>query len=57
MEDIKKCETCKYYQGLVEVPNGYGLMKEKINCFYFGYLELLTDSDNCKAFIEKGEGI
>ena len=51
MEEITKCLICKYYQGLVEVPNGYpGLTKEKINCFKFGYLELLTDPDTCKLF-------
>lgn len=53
MEDIFYCEICKYYQGLVEVPNGFGLMKNKINCWYFGYLELLTDTQTCKKYTEK----
>jgi len=54
MDDINKCEICKYYRGLVEVPNGYpGLTKEKIDCFKFGYLDLLTDPETCKLFEEK----
>ena len=54
MEKIERCEICKYYQGLVEVPNGYpGLTKEKIDCFKFGYLDLLTDPSTCKLFEEK----
>ena len=56
MEEIGKCEKCKFYQGLVSVPNGYiDLMKDKINCFYFGYMELLTDSEGCQAFKEAKE--
>lgn len=54
MEEITKCLTCKHYQGLIEVPNGYpGLTKEKIDCFKFGYLELLINFETCKLFERK----
>ncbi len=55
MDDIFRCEICKYYNGLVEVEDGFGLMKNKINCFKFGYLDTLTDLETCKLFKEKEE--
>ena len=51
MEDIGRCETCKYFQGLVEIPNGHtGLTKNNINCWYFGYMELMIDAETCKKY-------
>jgi hypothetical protein len=51
MEDIGRCKKCKHYQGLVDVPNGFlDILKKKINCLKFGYLELLIDADTCTVF-------
>lgn len=56
MENIGKCESCWYYRGLVEVPNGYlSLTKEKLNCLYFGYLELLTDFESYLKYKAEGK--
>ena len=51
MENIGKCEECKHYQGLVAVPNGYkDILKNKINCLMFGYMEVFIDANTCKLY-------
>jgi len=50
MENMGKCESCKHYQGLVAVPNGFDILKNKIDCLMFGYLEVFINPDTCKLY-------
>jgi len=52
--DVGKCKECKHYQGLVTVPNGHkDVLKNKINCFMFGYIEVFIDANTCKSYKER----